>query len=386
MQIISNMNNILLGQMFNPSMQVASAFGMMGINLNKANGELKTGSELLFEMSGRYKKLSLIQAQALGQQFGQSPELVTQLRNAKNIQDIEKFTKRENVTETQIEQAKKIVETETELSLRLDELKRDGLMPVAEALNKIAPAVNKIADGLLGTNMNEVKDFWTNKNTPSKTMGELTNAGKLLGMSKQEIDTMLLTAQKESGMGVRTKNAYSNAQGIFQWQPKTWQSSMQNAPMTTFNEAIAYNKMYHEFTNFAKKNKINPTSEQYTMYHMLGATDYRKAVDKMKDLHHSISMRDVFNQSTNKDTLIKQNPNILNRPFPYSGLEQSIPMSAESSSAQSTINNHKTSNISSATNIGTMNVHANNPQQLANAIRQNTQYLDRISSMNGQLA
>ena len=33
-----------------------------------------------------------------------------------------------------------------------------------------------------------------------------------------------------------------------------------------------------------------------------------------------------------------------------------------------------------------MNVHANNPQQLANAIRQNTQYLDRISSMNGQLA
>ena len=122
------------------------------------------------------------------------------------------------------------------------------------------------------------------------------------------------------------------------------------------------------------------------MYHMLGATDYRKAVDKMKDLHHSISMRDVFNQSTNKDTLIKQNPNILNRPFPYSGLEQSIPMSAESSSAQSTINNHKTSNISSATNIGTMNVHANNPQQLANAIRQNTQYLDRISSMNGQLA
>jgi hypothetical protein len=404
---LKSLSSVLIGQVLNPSIQTASAFAMMGINLRNSNGELKNSSQLMFELADKYKKLPLIKAQALGQLVGQSPELVTQLRNTKTVAEVQKLTGRENVQQSQIDTAKELVQKEAELNVGIDSLKRDAMEPMAKALNNLLDPITKLADEFsmfashpldntiksIGGGIDSfkttgigawLKDTFANPNSSLNNSSKkvLDFLGGVGSNDKAKQEAALNSLKTESNFGKNTVSATSNARGMLQWMPKTWQSLMGNKQMTPQTEAEAFSKMYDQFSNFAKKNGIAATSQQYEVYHHLGAAGYAKAVNMMKAAGHEISYGDYY-RSTGNAALMRQNSDS-NKLIPYAS--SSVPMSTHSSNVQNNINNSRSASVNSSTHIGTMHVTANNPEQFAKQIKHNTQYLDRTANMTGQLS
>ena len=419
----------LTGQLLNPSVQVASAFAMMGVNLRKANGELRDADDILGEVAGKFKNFKPEYAIAIGAQIGLNRNQVIQMRNNPNY--AKTLAEQKNnpvITSKEEESSRSTVEQSAKFSAELEKVRNDALMPLNATLkNDILPPLTKIADalsvftgsavaGTIDTIGKAFFKFGGPKDIIKSGLGkvghvvsdeigkgarflstkvgqqELALAGARSGMNSSQIAAMMKIANAEdpSFKNGPSDIKKSSAYGFFQITKDTMTGLANNNPgfnpndWSPDNQVRAYRLLKNEFEGFAKKNAIDPNNvAQYRAFHNLGQSAYKRAIEMQRN-DPNTTYGDVYKATDKTGAAYKDNPSLISQRLPIEGLQQ--PNASQSTSVTNNmINNNSASNITSSTNIGAVHVSANNPEQFAKELS-NHRYLDRINNMRGQLA
>ena len=180
---LNNIEDKLIGQMMNPSIQVASAFAMLGINTREANGEMRESQDILKDLANKFKQLKPLQAAALGMQLGLPRDLIYQMRNNPEWEKVLEQQKAKPVVTTSEETTyKNFIKEEAKLSASVDELKYKGMQPLAEGVNKLLPPVNEIAttlNKLIGKGAEPLSESIRNAKLPEELLSLGGISGKL---------------------------------------------------------------------------------------------------------------------------------------------------------------------------------------------------------------
>lgn len=140
----------LTGQLLNPSIQVASAFSQMGINLRASNGELKTSESIMMELADRFKKMKPEYALALGAQVGLSRDVITQMRTSKDFsKTLAEQKAKPVITKTEEQEARGFVKKQADFDSSIDLIKNKALMPMADIIStQVMPQLKAFAEEL----------------------------------------------------------------------------------------------------------------------------------------------------------------------------------------------------------------------------------------------
>jgi hypothetical protein len=428
---LSSIQDKLTGQLLNPSIQVASAFAMMGVNLRKANGELRDADDVLGEVAKKFKLFKPEYAIAIGSQIGLNRNQVIQMRNNPNFAKTLAEQRANPVVTTPEEEASRaVVEQNAKLTAEMEKVKNDGLMPLNNTLkNDILPPLTKIADALslitgsavtgalhtIGTTFSKgpaallkegERRFPSFMHSASQGIGnfaqsisqkasatELTATARIMGMTDEQIKTMLHIAAVESKLkNVHSDVPGSTASGYFQFTKDTLAGLAKNNPgfnpndMSIANQVKAYSLLHKEFEGVAKQSGVNPNDEQqYRAFHNLGQPNYKKALEMQKN-NPNLTYGNVYQATDPSGKTAAGNAGLVNQRFPALSMGQNVaPTASDSTSVTNNIvHNNQSSSINSSTHIGAVNVSANNPEQFANQLS-NYKYLDRINNMTGRL-
>ena len=399
-QALGAIQDRITGQLLNPSMQVASAFSMMGINLRKTNGELRTSEDILTELAAKFKKLKPEYAIALGAQAaGLSRDQVIQLRNNPNFAKTLAEQKNKPVVTPQGEkQARKFVAKEADFESTVDQLKNNALLPLAnEIQDKVLPQMKALAQGLADLVNNVV-----NADLSKPISGEkLSNAYKTLTNPNS------YSAKKGPGF---IDNLIHQTPKDFMNIIRKIQAKIENAAGEKIGYAMTRDKN-DKYTYKLDKNG-NKIPEAYGKYQIKpstasqvmgrNVTPQELMNDKFNEQVRDKYMSQLLQQYGTQERALAAYNGDLKRydktgSTPYIdkfrsmiGTMFSAPSSTtnavQSPAVSSTINNQRSSNVNSQTTIGDINVSANNPEDFARMIKGNMPYLDRALSMTGQLA
>jgi len=384
---LGSIQDRLLQQMINPSLQVASAFAVMGVNIQKNNGELKNTEDILLEVGRSFKKMNLMSAYALGGAIGLSKQQVFAMRN--NPDFAKELAKQKNnlvVTQAEVRGARKGFVTQTEAGAEIDKVRYRVIQSIDSSLQHIQSPLDSIAQSL--SSIVGVKDIGKtvfDKGVNALGLGQITDKAKAMGMTPKEVDIMQQVIRQESGNGTMLKNPKSSASGLFGFTDKTLSDLGETRGQD--GESRAFKKLINKFEKIAKNKNIDINAQQYMAYHHLGETAYSKYIDTIRRTGKPMTYQQAYGFYGKKleAQAIHGNEGMLNKYLPVEGLS-GIPHAGQSPSVNNTINNSKVSNTNATTTIGTMNVNADNPKEFSQALRQSNPYLSRAVNLNGQYA
>ncbi len=393
----------LTGQLLNPSIQVASAFSMMGVNLRNANGELRNSDDILGEVAGKLKNFKPEYAIAIGAQLGLSRDQAIQLRNNPDFAKTLAAQKANQViTPQQVKAASGTTAQAAGLGAEMDKLQNDALLPLNTTLSKdIAPNLAKIAEKLGDTygggSTQDIAD--RAKGFFSAPFGILGGGLKKFGVDSYNRLTTPLSDKEQSDVMKRLKNTIKEIQGFVE---------SGNKP-----DAVGYAMTRNAQGKYTYK--LDPTGnkipEAYGKYQIKPSTasevmGYNVTPQMLLNEQFNTQVRDKLmaqllkKYGTQERALAAYNGDLKRYDqtgsAPYvdkikSNLQtvgmSNAPMATQSSTVTNNlINQNRHSTINSSTSIGNVNVSANNPQEFAKELQSNIGYLDKILNMNGQLA
>ena len=411
--VLGTIQDKLLGQIYNPSVQVSSAFGMMGINTRQANGENRAPDKVLDDIIKVFKRMPTQQAMAMGGQIGINRDEVVALRNSKSWDSfLDKQKKKPVVTEKEQEQARSFKLEQADFGSSIQQIKNSALMPFAETISKnVIPELTKFAAMLADLTANNASKVTDVINNPSKAangvMQNVADWGANHMPQKEALDTIRERLQKTPGFskggvdwwdkildwaqvqvegGGKSQVGYKMKKGLDGKMHNVLDSKGKPIPeafgQRQIQPAVASEVMGYNVTpemlmdnTFNKKVRDKLMTKWEKQYGSQGAAlaYYNGGTPGLKQYQktgHTAYTDKVAAQVSSGAAL-----NILNR-APVT--------STQSSSVINNVNNQRVSSSSSTTHIGALNVVANDVQELSRQIQGQASYLDRINTSSGR--
>lgn len=402
-QAIASMRNRVAGMVYNPNPMTMGMFARFGIDVMNPSGQTKNPEQITKDVLAKITKMPNYYSRiATAQQFGIDATTIEAVRNnPKLLNDIASNKAKDIVTNPEVDRAKAMVKSQTDLQASVDSLRYKAFDPLSNIITQgIIPPLKQLSDLL-----NSITGFFGAGNSASQSTpvgqtstfdyvsrflgkaipsGIVTNKMNDLGiankMSQEDIKTMLYIANKESGVKNILGSVISKttgkpvANGVLQYQDSTIKGLLgNNANAMNLEDSVkAFAIETTKFKALAKQLGISPTQELAYEYHHLGEPAFKKILQLQKQGKIS-TYGQAYGLLDKSRLMAQQNQGMINQALP------SAYNSVINNAGNSVSNNHKT------THINSVNITTNNPKTMLDAL--NNHYdIDRINSMGSVLA
>lgn len=125
--------------------KTAGMLNYLGVRMRKANGELRSGAEIMADLSKKFTGMSQEKALYLGQMLGLSPDTIALLRTGKTLTNELAEAYKHTASPEAIQRANEFDESLTRLKFSGQDLARELFVAVAPAINAILEALLPVA-------------------------------------------------------------------------------------------------------------------------------------------------------------------------------------------------------------------------------------------------